>query len=324
MIPGSDNAPKKVVSVRKFDQSFLRDLLSANSNSSDHRPTPSDDLPVSPTLASGAHLVWQEGDACVYLGPARSAREPGVLGVGAVVNCTKRVPCHHRGSVLYSQVAVNDAPAADILTYLPGATSFMKNCLSSSKSVLVHCEAGVSRSATVVIAYLMRYHNMTRDEAYIHVKSRRPINPNEGFWRQLEVYESQLAQKDVETEATTKDSLVDSVWAKESSATFLLCRDTLSDAVITDHCFARIIKGKKVNTSEVLFVCLDYIWGRGIILAEVEWLAAACTVLKEECDYVALVKCMLTTKSKFTDQWVGEVSLEQVERVIESLQNYKK
>jgi hypothetical protein len=44
----------------------------------------------------------------------------------------------------------------------------------------------------------------------------RPINPNEGFWRQLEVYESQLARKDAETEA--KDSLVDSAWAKESSS----------------------------------------------------------------------------------------------------------
>jgi hypothetical protein len=304
--------------------SVLRDLLSANSNSSDRRPTPHDDLPVAPSLASGAHLVWQEGDACVYLGSARSAREPGALGVVAVVNCTKRVPCHHLGSVLYSQVAVNDAPAADILTYLPGATSFMKNCLSSSKSVLVHCEAGVSRSATVVLAYLMRYHNMTRDEAYIHVKRKRPINPNEGFWRQLEVYESQLAQKGAETEATTKDSPVDNAWAKVSSGTFLLCRDALSGTVITDHCFALIEKGKKVDTSEVLFVCLDYIWGRGIILAEVEWLAAACAVLEEECDSVALVKCMLSNKSKFTYQWVGEVSPEQVERVIEALQNYKK
>lgn len=59
--------------------------------------------------------------------------------------------------------------------------------------MLVHCVAGVSRSATFCIAYLMKYLQMTLLEAYNHVKLKRPIiKPNCGFFRQLIEYEKIL------------------------------------------------------------------------------------------------------------------------------------
>lgn len=58
---------------------------------------------------------------------------------------------------------------------------------------LVHCVAGVSRSASICIAYLVKYHHMALDQAYKHVKRRRPvIHPNVGFWKQLIEYEHRL------------------------------------------------------------------------------------------------------------------------------------
>ena len=58
---------------------------------------------------------------------------------------------------------------------------------------MVYCRAGMSRSATLCIAYFMRYHNMTMDEAFQFVKEKRPIiHPNPGFLRQLKQFEAKL------------------------------------------------------------------------------------------------------------------------------------
>lgn len=53
--------------------------------------------------------------------------------------------------------------------------------------------AGVSRSAAICIAYLMKYESMTLLEAYQHLKEVRPqIRPNPGFFEQLIEYEKKL------------------------------------------------------------------------------------------------------------------------------------
>lgn len=52
--------------------------------------------------------------------------------------------------------------------------------------MLVHCSQGVSRSATIVIGYLMWKSNASYDEVFAHVKSARGVaNPNIGFTCQL-------------------------------------------------------------------------------------------------------------------------------------------
>jgi predicted protein tyrosine phosphatase len=64
---------------------------------------------------------------------------------------------------------------------------------------LVHCFAGVSRSATIVIAYLMVEYGMTLNDALIHVRKQRYfINPNDGFRRQLQTFQRELNLKRAE------------------------------------------------------------------------------------------------------------------------------
>lgn len=59
--------------------------------------------------------------------------------------------------------------------------------------MLVHCRAGKSRSASVVIAYMMKMFNMSYENAYFYVKTKRQrTEPNEGFKILLKQYESKL------------------------------------------------------------------------------------------------------------------------------------
>lgn len=60
-------------------------------------------------------------------------------------------------------------------------------------TVLVNCVAGISRSASFVIAYLMKYYNLTLEDAFLYVRKRRNrICPNKKFMTYLLEYEFKL------------------------------------------------------------------------------------------------------------------------------------
>jgi len=59
--------------------------------------------------------------------------------------------------------------------YLPRATAFIDRHVNAGQGVLVHCHMGVSRSVTVVLAYLIEYKGMDLREAFHQVITRRPV-----------------------------------------------------------------------------------------------------------------------------------------------------
>jgi len=77
-----------------------------------------------------------------------------------------------------------------ITPHLDKTTVFIRDALKDPNSkVLVHCVMGISRSATVVCAYLIAEQGMTAQAAIDFVREKRPIIcPNIGFRRQLDEY----------------------------------------------------------------------------------------------------------------------------------------
>ena len=99
-------------------------------------------------------------------------------------------------------VPIADTTTAPLLSHLPAAVAFLAEALEDKGArVLVHCVEGVSRSASVVIAFLMAEREMSFSTALRVVKRRRQVVcPNLGFVRQL----SQWAERCGEFRARNK------------------------------------------------------------------------------------------------------------------------
>lgn len=96
-------------------------------------------------------------------------------------------------------VEVDDVEDENLLEHFPATNKFIQEGLEGGGGVLVHCAMGKSRSATVVIAYLMQVHNIGPSEALSHLRQARSIcEPNDGFMKQLELYGKMNTPENVE------------------------------------------------------------------------------------------------------------------------------
>ncbi|KAF7267416.1 hypothetical protein GWI33_019350 [Rhynchophorus ferrugineus] len=116
------------------------------------------------------------------------------LDVSCIVCAAPELPYSPLSNDLnYYKVDVRDHPGADISIHFDEVADLIDQEIAIGGRILVFCVAGVSRSATLCIAYLMKYHQLTLLEAFDHVKKIRPkIHPNCGFFQQLMDYEKSL------------------------------------------------------------------------------------------------------------------------------------
>jgi len=85
---------------------------------------------------------------------------------------------------------LDDSPTQDILSYFPSCISFIDQGIQEGTGVLVHCAAGISRSSSIIVAYLMKKENLFVEEALSSVRNARPIvSPNCGFMKQLKMWD---------------------------------------------------------------------------------------------------------------------------------------
>ncbi|XP_035779277.1 dual specificity protein phosphatase MPK-4-like [Anopheles albimanus] len=82
-----------------------------------------------------------------------------------------------------------DVPREDLIRHFEDSNRFIGDSLAEGRHVLVHCYFGVSRSATITIAYLMDKYRLGYEAAFARVRAkRRFVMPNPGFVNQLKLY----------------------------------------------------------------------------------------------------------------------------------------
>lgn len=112
------------------------------------------------------------------------------LNVSAVLTVAKDVDIKYdekQDQVKYHQVyEIIDEEKEDISQFFEGSYNFIEKHIKE-RNVLLHCAAGLSRSASCVIAYLMRKYGLTFDEAHKYLQVKRNLfgGPNDGFIKQL-------------------------------------------------------------------------------------------------------------------------------------------
>ncbi|KAM6154203.1 serine/threonine/tyrosine-interacting-like protein 2 [Erethizon dorsatum] len=98
--------------------------------------------------------------------------------------------------IQYLGVEVDDFPEVDISQHFRKAAEFLDEALLTYRGkVLVSSEMGISRSAVLVAAYLMIFHNMAILEALMTVRKKRAIYPNDGFLKQLRELNEKLMEE---------------------------------------------------------------------------------------------------------------------------------
>ncbi|TMS08073.1 Dual specificity protein phosphatase 4 [Larimichthys crocea] len=146
----------------------------------------------------------------LYLGSALHASKKDVLdgiGISALLNVSADCPNHFEGTYQYKCIPVEDNHKEDISCWFLEAIEFIDSVRDSSGRVLVHCQAGISRSATICLAYLMKRKRVRLDEAFEFVRRRRSIiSPNFSFMGQLLQFESQLLATSCAAEAAATAS----------------------------------------------------------------------------------------------------------------------
>jgi len=104
-----------------------------------------------------------------------------------------QLPPSEKDPVTRVIVAVQDAPHARLDRHFDACSTFIADALTKGGAIFVHCQAGQSRSPTIVAAYLMREERLTALSALESIKRiRSVIRPNCGFLDQLRSFELRL------------------------------------------------------------------------------------------------------------------------------------
>ncbi|VDK84012.1 unnamed protein product [Litomosoides sigmodontis] len=114
--------------------------------------------------------------------------------ISLIINATTEVPTTRSlGSVPRIKLWLDDTPSTNIYQYFDLISDQIETIIASGGNVLVHCVAGISRSASICLAFLTKFRCKSLRQAYQLMNQKRPlVRPNVGFWRQLIIFEHEI------------------------------------------------------------------------------------------------------------------------------------
>jgi hypothetical protein len=132
---------------------------------------------------------------CMYLGNAIQAKTWKIvrdLGITHIINCSSEHECLFSDTYIeYLHVKLEDSLDEDLCGKLERAIEFITEALNSNKSskILVHCNLGISRSASILISYIVFKYKICFEAALNYVKDKRvQVEPNLNFAKQLKKF----------------------------------------------------------------------------------------------------------------------------------------
>ncbi|KAI3647940.1 hypothetical protein MP228_008161 [Amoeboaphelidium protococcarum] len=145
----------------------------------------------------------------LYISSGDAAKKLDVLvanNITHVVNVATNIPNLFPEKFTYLAKDIADIPDAPLLKVLDDVLPFIHEAHKDNGSVLVHCNQGISRSASIIIAYLMKYQKASLAEAVQKTAEARPqIKPNYGFEQQLQKFEKHIKSLSIEISSPRTD-----------------------------------------------------------------------------------------------------------------------
>ena len=136
----------------------------------------------------------------LFIGSIGTASNLKVLketGITHIVCAAQGVKEYYPNKFVYLKLNLLDTENQNIKQYFNEAGEFINKALNEKGKVLVHCHAGISRSSTICLAYIIKYKKIGFDKALKMVREKRSkISPNLGFEKQLREYQKELGVLD--------------------------------------------------------------------------------------------------------------------------------
>ena len=144
-----------------------------------------------PVESKTKYFDMNEIEPGLFLGSLIAAKNSVKLaehGIDCILSVGMMIP-NIIGLNDYDRFIITDEPDSDMSEFFDRGIEFIERNLTKNNKILVHCFAGVSRSATIVAAYLIKKYKIDTEQAISMIREKRYIiDPNRGFREQLNTF----------------------------------------------------------------------------------------------------------------------------------------